>query len=618
MRRGPTGGPNSAGDFGSSRSRKPGVDRLRPRAVVAALLMVLGFGVMVWRLVHFQILDADRYIARGTSQRIKTVPLQAARGAIVDRNGVDLALSIPRHSVVADPRLVVDPVEAARALESLLGVDGQELEDRLVSQRKFVYLARQVDDRVAYATLRLGLSGVDTIREQSRVRPDGGSTLAVVGRTDIDGNGISGLEKVYDGLLAGIAGEKIVEVGARGSTIPGGEYYLDPATEGQTLVLTLDRSLQFEAQQALTSGIAAADAEGGILIAMRPSTGEILATVSVERGSDGVLRPSSEHRAVTWSYEPGSIIKPLTFSALLDSGLAEPETVREVPYQVRVHDSDFTDSSPHGNETWSVAEIIRRSSNVGTILWAQEVGLSALHARLVDFGLGQVTELQFPGEARGILLPVAEWSGTSLPTIAIGQGVATTPIQMLASYATLANRGLRAAPNLVLGMRDHGGVFVPVDNSPVRRVVSSSTSEELVGMIEEAVRSGTGTRAQVPGYRVAGKTGTAWKPHPNGGYGEELDEVRYVASFAGFLPADAPELAVLVIIDEPADHSYSGGRAAAPVFSEFAKVAVRQLRIPSTQERIGLDLPGRVMAVTPAEALVATVVDQMSIASVLG
>ena len=194
--------------------------------------------------------------------------------------------------------------------------------------------------------------------------------------------------------------------------------------------------------------------------------------------------------------------------------------------------------------------------------------------------------------------------------------MATTPIQMLTSYATLANRGVRPWPTLVLGMRDHGGVFESVENDLGRRVVSEATAKELVIMIEEAVRSGTGISAQVPGYRVAGKTGTAWKPHLTGGYGEEEDEIRYVASFAGFLPAEAPELVVLVIMDEPAGHSYSGGRAAAPVVSEFAKIAVRLLRIPATQERIGSDAPGRVMAAAPAQD--ATVVDRLVAASPVG
>lgn len=592
--------------------------RIRSRAVLAGVLMVLVAGVMVWRLVHLQILEADRYVERGASQRIRTVPLHAARGAIVDRNGVDLALSVPRRSLVADPRQVHDPVHAARALGPLLGVDPLILENRLSGEKKFVYLARQVDDRVAQAALGLHLLGVGTIDEQSRVRPGTGSVLAVVGRTDIDGKGISGLEKVFDGFLAGTAGEKVVEVGARGATIPGGEHYLVPATEGQTLVVTLDRSLQFEAQRVLTNGVEAADASGGILVAMRPWTGEILATVSVERDHDGVVTPSTEHRAVTWSYEPGSIIKPLTFAALLDGGLAKSDTISEVPYRIRVHDSDFTDSSPHELEEWTVAEIVTRSSNVGTILWAQEIGAVAFHAKLVDFGLGQVTGLGFPGEARGILPPVAQWSGTSLPTIAIGQGVATTPIQMLTSYAALANRGFQPAPTLVLGMRDHEGIYEPAEVKTGRRVVSEKTADDLVLMIEEAVRSGTGIRAQVPGYRVAGKTGTAWKPHPSGGYGEEEDEIRYVASFAGFLPSDAPELVVLVIIDEPARHSYSGGRAAAPVFSEFAKFAVRRLRIPAAQERVGLDTLGRVMAATPEQALASMVTEQVSVASPIG
>jgi len=332
---------------------------------------------------------------------------------------------------------------------------------------------------------------------------------------------------------------------------------------------------------------------------MDPATGQILASTTVRRDEDGRVGISSEHRAVTWAYEPGSIIKPLTFSAILNGAVAAPATVREVPGRLEVHDATFKDTPAHDPEELTVADIVRRSSNVGTILWAQDLGPEALHEEFREFGLGSVTDLDFPGEARGILEPVGRWSGTSLPTIAIGQGVAVTPLQMLTAYAALANGGIRPAPTLVLGTRDDGGVFSPRRVRPSMTVVPAAVASEVVAMMEQVVESGTGTRAQVTGYRVAGKTGTAWKPHSSGGYGSKGDRT-YVASFAGFLPAEAPRLAVLVVVDEPAGHSYSGGRAAAPVFAEFARFAVRQLRIPSVDERVGLDHAGRVMAMTPA------------------
>ncbi|MDP7258070.1 MAG: penicillin-binding transpeptidase domain-containing protein, partial [Acidimicrobiales bacterium] len=410
--------------------------RLKRRILLIGFLFALLAGLLGWRLVTLQVLEPDRYLAQGVAQRIQTVSLPAARGAIVDRNGVDLALSVPRRSVVANPGLVEDPVSAAMALAGILNTDIETLEERLSSQRSFVYLDRQVEDEVADMAMTLDLSGIYTEPERARLRPGDKSALALLGRTDIDSNGISGLELVYDDLLSGIDGEMIVEEGLGGYTIPGGEYRVEPAEQGLTLVLTIDRALQFEAERLLTEGVEVAGGEGGVLVAMRPKTGEVLASATVTRGDDGLLRPSTEHKVATWTFEPGSIMKPLTMSAVLEAGLAAPETIREVPGTVFVHDADFKDSFPHGTEQWSVADILRQSSNVGTILWAQDLGEEMLYQQLLDYGLGSITELSFPGEAQGLLAPVGKWSGTSLPTIAIGQGISATPMQMITAFAT--------------------------------------------------------------------------------------------------------------------------------------------------------------------------------------
>lgn len=563
--------------------------------------MVLISGGLVWRLVYFQILDSERYIAHGVSQRMKTEKVFAQRGSILDRYGVDLAVSVPRRSLVADSRLVEDPVLTAKALIQIIGGDLEELEEKLSSGKQFVYVSRQVEDRFVDAVLSLKLSGIYTLKEQSRVRPDGDSVLAIIGRTDIDGNGISGLEKSHDEYLSGANGLKIVERGPRGSTIPGGEYSLEAAENGETVVSTLDRSLQFEAEKILISGVDKAEAKGGLLVAMRPSNGEILASVAVERNADGVTKQVSEHRSATWTFEPGSIIKPLTFSAVLDAGVASMNSVRKVADEIHVHDSDFSDWFDHDESDWSVSEILYRSSNVGTILWAQEIGPSLLHNKLQKFGIGRRSELDFPGEANGILLPVEKWSGTSLPTIAIGQGVSVTPVQMLTAYATLANRGVKPAPTLVRGMGDNVDMLENPVNAQPERVINSQTAESLVEIIETVVSSGTGRNAQVPGYRVAGKTGTAWKPQL-GGYGEEREDRRYVVSFAGFFPVEEPEIVALVVVDEPSASADSGGKAAAPIFADFAKFAARQLRIPSENEKIDPSSSERVLAVTPAQA----------------
>ena len=571
------------------------------RSIFVGIVMLLISGSLVWRLVHFQILDSQRYIAHGASQRIKTEEVLAQRGSILDRYGIDLAVSVARRSLVADTRLVEDPVLTAKALVQIIGGDLVELENKLSSGKQFVYLSRQVEDRFVEAVLSLKLSGIYTQKEQSRVRPDGDAVLAIIGRTDIDGNGISGLEKSYDEYLSGENGLKIVERGPRGSTIPGGEYSLEPAENGETIVSTLDRSLQFEAEKIMISGVDKAGAEAGLLVAMRPSTGEILASVAVERNPDGGIQQVSEHRSATWTFEPGSIMKPLTFSAVMDAGAASTESVRKVADEIHVHDSDFSDWFDHDETEWSVSEILFKSSNVGTILWAQEIGPSLLHNKLQKFGIGRKSELNFPGEANGILLPVEKWSGTSLPTIAIGQGVSVTPIQMLTAYATIANRGLRPAPTLIRGVGDTVEMTVNPVNSQPERIIEPRTAESLVEIIETVVSSGTGRNAQIPGYRVAGKTGTAWKPQL-GGYGEEEEDRRYVVSFAGFFPVDEPEIVALVVVDEPSASFDSGGKAAAPIFADFARFAARQLRIPSENEKIESSLSERVLAITPAQA----------------
>ena len=571
---------------------------LRRRLVFVGGLLLVAASLLVWRLAVVQIAEPDRFLTYGESQRIRSVALTAARGAIVDRNGVDLALSLPLPSLVANPQAVEDPRQVARLLASVLDEDIDFLERRLSGDGQFAYLGRHLDPAVAAAAMDFDLPGVRIMEERARVRPGERSALGVLGRTNIDSVGISGLELVYDGLLSGVPGRKIVERDLRGASIPGGEYNVEPPSHGRTLVLTIDRALQFEAERLLFEGVERTGGQSGILVAMDPATGQIMASATVVRGDDGEIRTSGEHRAATWTYEPGSIVKPLTFSAVLDAAVASPDTVREVPGRIDVHDATFRDAPLHDPVDLSVADVLRRSSNVGTIMWATDLGQEALHAKFREFGLGRVSALDFPGESGGSLLTLSGWSGTSLPTIAIGQGVSTTPIQMLTAYATLANAGIRPAPTLVLGTRDDEGMFEPRRAGRTTTVIPSTVASEVVAMLEGVVESGTGTRAAVPGYRVAGKTGTAWKTRPEGGYGSEGDR-DYVASFAGFLPADNPRLVVLVVVDEPSLAHYSGGRAAAPIFSEFAQFAVRRLRIPSESERAGLEQAGRVRAVTP-------------------
>jgi len=586
-------------------SKRKTVFNLKLRVWTTGALFV---GVAVWfawRLIGLQVLDeGQKYQDFAKNKRIDQIVLPAGRGAIVDRNNVDLVLTVPAKTITADPSEIEDPRKAAKELSLILDTDLEFLEQRLSqSDRRFTYLQRQVSEEVAEEVSRLRIKGISIIDEVARIRPGQELALNLLGRTDIDGNGISGIEKAYDSFLIGSSGLMEVEKGAGGLTIPGGRNETISSSEhGHTLVLTIDRSVQFAAERILIDGVIAANAQGGTLVAMRPSTGEIVASATVSRNNDGMVEVSSDNRAVTWAYEPGSIMKPLTFAGVIEEKVGAPSSVMEIPNAIEIWEKAFIDSFAHETEEWSIAEILKKSSNVGTIMWAQELGEKRLYERLSSFGLGQTTGLELPGETRGSLPGQSKWSGTSLPTIAIGQGVAVTPMQMLVAYSAIANEGRRPAPSLVLGARDSSGLFEIMNSELPERIFSAETSDLLIEMMEGVVVEGTGTRAQVPGYRVAGKTGTAWKPLDDGGYGEETGEQKYVASFAGFLPADDPELSIIVVIDEPVGSTYSGGKAAAPVFAEFAQFAVRQLRIPSEAERLGLEQPGRVIATTPAQA----------------
>ena len=377
--------------------------------------------------------------------------------------------------------------------------------------------------------------------------------------------------------------------------MPGGHSEAVPATDGSDLRLTIDRLLQFEAARILSDQVRETDARGGVIVVGRPATGEILAMSTATRNEDGEVVTGAENKALTWAFEPGSVIKGLTFSAVLDAGLATPATTRPVPDRLMVHDSEFTDYSPHPTLDYSVRDIVVQSSNIGTILWAQRLGRAGLSDYLRGFGLGRTSGLGLYGESPGLLLPPADWSGTSLATIAIGQGVSLTPLQLLLAFNTIANDGIYVPARLVAEViAPDGTSTVPQPAASTRRVMSVAAATHMRRILRDVVAHGTGKRADVENYEVAGKTGTARKPHPDGGYEDAAGNYRYVAAFAGFAPASDPQLSLVVLIDEPTTTIY-GGSAAAPAFAELAQIALRRLKVPPPA---GND-PGAILAATP-------------------
>ncbi len=558
----------------------------RRRLLALVVTFVLLAGALTARLVELQVGNPDPFVAWGEAQRITSVPLPGRRGELLDRNGEQLAISIPQTTLWADPRLVTDPVGAAEQLAPLLDLEPEVVQARLAANGAFSYLARKVDDETATAVVALGVDGVFTLEEQRRFNPSGDQLArSVLGTVGLDNEGLSGIELLYEDLLAGEEGVLHFERAPNGYTIASGSRDLTPAQQGVDLHLTIDRPLQFEVERSLTGWVEEMGARGGVVVAMRPGTGEVLAMATVGRDDDGRAVPSTENRAVTWAFEPGSIMKPLTFAAVLEDGIAEPGSVRAVPSTLQLYDDVFSDSSPHETLQWSVRDILVKSSNIGTVLWARDLGGERLYHYLRDFGFGSLTPLDFIGETPGIMLDLDDWSGTSIATIPTGQGISVTPLQMLTAMNTIANRGVYVPPKLVLDAVDADGESHPMAEAAIRRVVSEETAQSLVEIMTSVVIEGTGQNAQLPGYAVAGKTGTARKPLPTGGYQDAAGNYRYTASFIGFLPAESPEISFLVTIDEPSATIY-GGYAAAPLFAELAQYAARRFQIPPVAELV--------------------------------
>ncbi len=555
--------------------------------MVLLVILSLAFVAVVARLAVVQGFDAGRYAVVGESQRFREIALPAERGAIFDRNMAELAVSTRRQTVWADPNAVTDKVGAARGLAPLLQVDEKVLSEKLGSDTSFVYLARKVDDAVAEAVKRLDLAGVQFLDEPKRIVPSGTLAGPVIGQVGTDDEGLSGLELQFEKALTGRAGELMVERDPGGNQIAAGLRQLKPPARGEGLVLTLDRTMQYETERALADSIVASKAKGGIAVVMDPTTGEILAMANLVVEKPGAAPVASEdNMALTRVYEPGSTNKVVTIAAALEEGIVDPTTRMNVADNLAVADTTFRDSEPHPLMWWTTADIVAHSSNVGTIQIAQRLGKTQIDRYLREFGLSERTDLRFPGESGGLMPDVDEWSGTSMGSIPIGQGVAVTAVQMLGAYNTIANGGTYVAPSLVKATVDAAGKVHPVKAPATRRVVSQGTASKVAGMLVGAVDVGTGTAARIEGYTVAGKTGTARKPsETKAGYSDN-----YMASFAGFLPAEAPRLSAIVMLDEPTP--YYGGIVAAPVFAALGSFGIRNFSIPALPAPAGATSPG--------------------------
>jgi cell division protein FtsI (penicillin-binding protein 3) len=561
------------------RAVRAGAPPIRRRLVVLLVTLSLAFAGVLARLTVVQGFSAHRYAVFGESQRLHTIVLPAERGAILDRNLGELAVSTKRSTVWADPTVVVDAVATAHALAPVLGIDEAKLREKLQSDTSFVYLARKVDDPVAAAVTKLALPGIELLDEPKRIVPSGDLAAPVLGQVGVDDEGLSGLEKQYEKELTGRAGELLVERDPGGNDIAAGLRQLKPSARGDNLVLTLDRAMQYETERALGDAITSSHAKGGMAVVMDPTTGEILAMANLVVDKPGMPPvPPADNMAVTRVFEPGSTNKVVTVAAALEEGVVTPSTRMNVPDSLPVADVTFHDAEEHPPMWWTTADIVAQSSNIGTIQIAQRLGKARIDRYLHQFGLADATDLDFPGESGGLLPDVGDWSGTSIGSIPIGQGVAVTAVQMLSAYNTIANGGTYVAPTLLKSTVDAAGKEHPAKAPATHRVVSEATAAEVTRMLTGVVSDGTGTAAAIEGYTVAGKTGTARKPsETKAGYSDN-----YMASFVGFVPAEAPRLSAIVVLDEPTP--YFGGIVSAPVFAAIGSFGIRHFGIPPKPE----------------------------------
>jgi cell division protein FtsI (penicillin-binding protein 3)/stage V sporulation protein D (sporulation-specific penicillin-binding protein) len=543
------------------------------RIVLLAAMVVVLLAAALGRAVWLQAINGDAYAAMAVQQHRETVVVPAGRGTILDRNGEPLAIGRQTLTVYANPRQVDRPRDLTLAAVEKLGVDPATLYPQLLDRsRGFVYVARKAEPRAALALQELGFSGLGSYPEELRTYPQRSVAAHVLGYAGLDNVGLEGLERSLEDVLAGKPGSRTIVKDPFGRALD--VVSTQPETPGRTVRLTIDHQIQANAESVLRDTVRRFGARGASAIVMNPYDGSILA-MAVAPGFDANRFPQTpperrRNRAVTDTYEPGSTFKLVTVAAALEEGIVTPETTFKLPPTIRVADRVIGEAHPRPTKRWSVREIVEYSSNVGTITIAQRLGEGTLASWIDRFGFGKPTGIDFPGESAGLALPLERWSGSTIGTVPIGHGIAVTPIQMARAYAAIANGGVLVRPHLVERIAGR-----PVEAKRGRRVVSRAVSKQMLEMLRGVVLEGTGTEAAIPGYTVAGKTGTAAKIDANGRYSTS----RYVASFVGLVPATKPRLVIMVMVDEPSASIY-GGVVAAPAFREIARFNMQYLEVP--------------------------------------
>jgi cell division protein FtsI (penicillin-binding protein 3) len=559
----------------------PSGDRLvRLRIMLLALSISFWAVVVVARLVHLQVMGRESFARQAARQSERTIRLDPRRGPILDRNGSPLAVSVDADSIYADPQQIDDPDKTASALALALGLGPggrKALLAQLQRDRAFVWVKRKADPSRARAVRELDLDGIGFLTENRRYYPKRELASHVLGYVGLDNTGMSGIEYAFEKDIGGQGQTVVVRTDARRRPV---EHTEKPSTEGHTVVLTIDESIQYVAETELARAVSETGSIAGFVVVLEPRTGEILAIANRPTFNPNRFEAYGSarwrNRAAVDAYEPGSMLKMITAAAALQEKVVDPDEVLDCGNGFiniageRINDHKAFDHLPF-------RDVIAFSSDVGMVRVAQRLGRELLDRYLRDFGFGSATGVELPGESSGILRPTSRWSARSLASISFGQEIGVTGLQMAAATAAIANGGYLMKPLIVRRIEDSEGrpvkVFKPV---AMRRVLEPETVDLLVDLLRGVVRYGTGKRAAIAGYTVAGKTGTAQKVDASGRY----SMVDHVASFVGFVPVTRPALVVLVSLDTPKGWRNEGGDVAAPVFARVAAQALRRLAVP--------------------------------------
>jgi cell division protein FtsI/penicillin-binding protein 2 len=571
--------------------RVPGPPRRRTPDRYGSLLLVLAVALLglAGRLLWIQGIEAPAYAKKAAEQRTRDMVITPKRGVIYDRQGEPLAASFDARTVYAVPSQVKDASAVATQLAGILGGKADDYLKKLQRHSSFTYVSRKVDLERAKRLEDMHLAGIGFLEDSKRVYPCGELASQVLGFVGVDDQGLAGLEKQYDSLLAGKAGSVLAERDPYGRPILGGVTRTVDKVDGRDIILTIDKDVQYQAQLELTNTVRQFGAKDGSVVIMDPRNGDILAMASAPGFDPNDLHSADpralNNRAIGQAYEPGSTIKPYTASAVIDKGIFTPTSRFTLPPTLRVGGRVIHEAHDRGTVDYSLTDIIANSSNVGAVKLGLALGKQGVWDYYTRFGFSQKTGVDFPGESRGILPEPKQWSSSSIGNIPFGQGMTATPLQIARALSAIADNGEIVTPHFLLSVPGE-----PQKVWPKKRVISAETAKQMTAVLEEVVTNGTGTAAKVDGYDVAGKTGTA-QIAKGGHYASGA----YFASFTGFLPASDPRVLIVVVIDEPTSSIY-GGTVAAPAFSRLGRFCMDHMKIPPTVKPTATPAPAKAPA----------------------